>query len=181
MGIPQIDFSSRLPVEIICAAWLEKSLRCPIGIVGAEAAGSRIVDSKNPMVINLSSIRLDARPMQELIRQESILIRIFGAEVTTVPSEMIWQRGRISPTPQNIGVGQHRLFIDLLRSRRAGDLGLRRVRRRAKPEQARSDNRGGSDNKDAIHDLDVTPGPVRSRSKIARTGRARRRLAPVNG
>src|SRR5215469_10199650 len=71
-GIPQIDFPSRLAVEITCAAGLEKSLRCPIGIVGAEAAGSRIVDSKNPIVINLCSIRLNARPVPELICQQGI-------------------------------------------------------------------------------------------------------------
>src|SRR5215831_4249908 len=90
-GIPQIDCPSRLPVEVTCAARLEKSLRCPIGIVGAEAAGSRIVDSKNPMVINLCLIRLNRRPAQELMRQEGILIGIPCAEVTTVPREMIRQ------------------------------------------------------------------------------------------
>src|SRR6476620_11626055 len=73
-GIPQIDWPSRLPVEVARAARLEKSLRCPIGIVGAEAAGLRIVDSKNPMVINLCPIRLNGRPVQELIRQEGILL-----------------------------------------------------------------------------------------------------------
>ena len=159
-GIPQIDCSPRLPVEVTCAARLEKSLRCPIGIVGAEAAGSRIVDSKNPMVINLCSIRLNGRPVQELIRQEGILIRIPCAEVTTVPREMIWQGGRVSPAAHNVGVGQHQLCIDLLRWRRACDLGLRSVSRRVKPEQARSDDRGGGDEKNPVHYLEVTPSLV---------------------
>src|SRR5262249_7200543 len=118
-GIPQIDCPSRLPVEVICPARLEKSLRCPVGIVGAKAAGSRIVDSKNPMVINLCLIRLNACPVQELIRQQGILIGILCAEVTTVPREMIWQRGRISPAAQNVGVGEQSLCIDPLRWRSA--------------------------------------------------------------
>src|SRR5215469_2189698 len=113
-GIPQIDCLSRLPVEVTCAPRLEKSLRCPIWIVGAEAAGSRIVDSKNLMVINLCLIRLNGRPMQELMRQERILVRIPCAEVTTMPREMIWQGGRVSPGGQNFGVGQRRLCSDLL-------------------------------------------------------------------
>ena len=95
--------------------------------------------------------------MQELIRQEGILIRIPGAEVTTVPREMIWQGGRVSPAAQNLGVGQHRLCIDLLRWRRACDLGPRSVWRRLKPEQARSDDRGGGNEKDPVHYLEVTP------------------------
>src|SRR5262245_44742884 len=126
-GIPQIDCPSRLPVEVICAARLEKSLRCPIGIVSTEATGSRIVDSKNPIFINLCLIRLNGRPVQELIRQESILIGIPCAEVTTVPREMIWQGGRVSPAAQNVGVGQQRLRIDQLRWRSACDRGLRSV------------------------------------------------------
>ena len=156
-GIPQIDCPSRLPVEVTCAARLEKSLRCPIGIVGAEAAGSRIVDSKNPMVINLCSIRLNGRPVQELIRQEGILIRSPRAEVTTVPREMIRKGGRVSPTAQNFRVGQHRLCTDLIRWRGACDLRFRSVWRRVKPEQARSDDRGGGDEKKPIHYLEVTP------------------------
>src|SRR5215831_19545966 len=149
-GIPQIDCPSRLPVEVTCAARLEKSLCCSIWIVGAEAAGSWIVDSKNPIVINLRSIRLNGRPVQKLIRQEGILIRIPCAEVTTVPCEMIWQGGRVSPASQNVGVGQHLLCIDLFRWRRACDLGLRSVWWRVKPEQARSDDRGGGDEKNPV-------------------------------
>jgi hypothetical protein len=164
-GIPQIDWPSRLPVEVTCAARLEKSFRCPIGIVGAEAAGSRIVDSKNPMVINLCSIRLNGRPVQELIRQKGILVRIPCAEVTTVPREMIWQGGRVSPAAQNLGVGQHPLCIDLLRWRRACDLGLPSVLRRVKPEQAPYNDRGGGDEKTPVHYLEVTPSLVGSRSK----------------
>jgi hypothetical protein len=157
-----------LPVEVTCAARLEKSLRCPIGIVGAEAASSRIVDSKNPMVINLCSIRLNGRPMEELIREEGILIRIPCAEVTTVPREMIWQRGRVSPAAQNLGVGQYPLCIDLLRGRRACDLGFRSMGRRVKPEQARSDDRGRRDEKNPIHYVEVTPSLVGADKKTRR-------------
>jgi hypothetical protein len=159
-GIPQIDWPSRLPVEVTRAVRLEKSLRCPIGIVGAEAAGSRIVDSKNLMVINLCPIRLNGRPVQELIGQEGILVRIPCAEVTPMPREMIWQRARISPAAQNVGVGQHPLCIDLLRLRRVCDLGRRSVLRRVKPEQARSNDRGRGDEKNPVHYLEVTPSPV---------------------
>ena len=112
------------------------------------------------MVINLCLIRLNSRPVQELIRQESILIRIPCEEVTTVPREMIWQGGRVSPAAQNLGVGQHRLCIDLIRWRRAWDPGLRSVWRRVKPEQARSHDRGGGDEKNPVHYLEVTPSLV---------------------
>ena len=156
-GIPQIDCTPGLSVEITCAARLEKSLSCPIGIVGAEAACSRIVDSKNALVINLCPIRLNGRAVQELMRQESILIRIPCAEVTTVPRKVIWQGGRVSPAAQNLGVGQRRLCIDLLRWRRICDLGLRSVRRRVKPNQARSDDRGDGNEKTPVHYLEVTP------------------------
>ena len=94
--------------------------------------------------------------MQELICQKGILIRIPCAEVTTVPREMIWQGGSVSPAAQNLGVGQHRLCIDLLLWRRARDLGLRSVWRRVKPEQARSDDRGDANEKNPVHYLEVT-------------------------
>jgi hypothetical protein len=98
--------------------------------------------------------------VQELIRQEGILIRSPCAEVTTVPREMIWQGGGVSPAAHNVGVGQHQLCIDLLCWRRACDLGLRSVWRRVKPEQARSDDRGGGDEKNPVHYLEVTPSLV---------------------
>jgi len=179
-GMPQFDCPSRLPVEVTCAARLEKSLRCPIGIVGAEAAGSRIVDSKNPLAINLCSIRLNGCPVQELIRQKGILIRIPCAEVTTVPREMIWQGGKVSPAAQNVGVGQHSLRIDLLRWRRACDPGLRSMWRQVKPEQARSDDRGGGDEKNPIHYLEVTPSLVEADQKSHVLAVARWRLARAN-
>src|SRR5262249_12896230 len=179
-GIPKIDCPARAPVEVTGAARLEKSLRCPIGIVGAEAAGARIVDSKNPLVINLCSIRLNGRPVQELIRQEGIFVRIPCAEVTTVPRKMIWQGGRVSPAAQNLGVGQHRLYIDLLRWRRACDLALRGVWRRVKPEQSRPDDRGGADEKNPVHYLEVTPSLAGADQKITRTRRARWTLARAN-
>jgi hypothetical protein len=98
--------------------------------------------------------------VQELIRQEGILVRIPRAEVTTVPREMIWQGGRISPTAQNVGVGQHPLCIDLLRWRRACGLGRCSVLRRVKPEQARSNDGGGGNEKNPVHYLEVTPSLV---------------------
>ena len=103
--------------------------------------------------------------MQELIRQKGILIRIPCAEVTTVPREMIRQGGRVSPAAQNLGVGQHRLCIDLLRWERACDFGLRSMSRRVKPEQARSDDRGGGNEKNPIHYLEVTPSLVEADQK----------------
>jgi hypothetical protein len=54
------------------------------------------------------------------------------------------------------------------------------VWRRVKPEQARSEDRGGGDEKNPIHYLEVTPSLVGSRSKIIRTRRARWRLARAN-
>ena len=104
--------------------------------------------------------------MQELICQQGILIRIPRAEVTTVPSEMIWQGGRVSPAAQNLGVGQHRLCINLLRWVRACDLGLRSMSRRVKPEQARSDDRGGGNEKNPVHYLEVTPSLTRADQKL---------------
>ena len=69
---------------------------------------------------------------------------------------MIWQGGRVSPAAQNLGVGQHRLSIGLLRWRRACDLGLLSVLRRVKPEQARSNDRSGGGEKNPVHYLEVT-------------------------
>src|SRR6476646_6546588 len=94
--------------------------------------------------------------MQELVRQEGILFRIPCAEVTTVPHEMIWQGGRVSPAAQNLGVGQYRLFTGLLRWRGASDLGLLSVLRRVKPEQARSNDRSGGGEKNPVHYFEVT-------------------------
>jgi len=132
------------------------------------------------MVINLCSIPLNGRPVQELICQKGILIRIPCAEVTTVPREMIWQGGRVSPAAQNLGVGQHRLCIDLLRWGRACDLGLRSMSRRVKPEQARSDDRGGGNEKNPVHDLEVTPSLTRADQKLHILRRARWTLARTN-
>lgn len=164
-GIPQIDFASGLPVEVICAAGLEKSLRCPIGIVSAEAAGSGIVDSKDAMVISLCSIRFNGRPVQELIRHKGILIGVSRIEVTSVPREMIRQGGTVSPGAQNVGMRQHLLCIDLLRWRRVCNLGFAGVWRRAKPQQARADDRSSRDEKNPFHYFQVTPSLMGNRSK----------------
>jgi len=67
--------------------------------------------------------------------------------------------------------------IDLLRWRRACDLCFRSAWRRVKPEQARSDDRGGGNEKNPIHYLEVTPSLVGNRSKITCARRARWRLA----
>jgi hypothetical protein len=93
---------------------------------------------------------------------------------------MIWQGGRVSPVAQNLGVGQHRLCIDLLHWRRAWDLGLRSVWRRVKPEQAPSDNRGGGNEENSVHYPEVTPSLAGADQKLhviaVRDARSRTRM-----
>ena len=151
VGIPQIDLPPRLSVEVICVAGLKKSFRCPIGIVSTEAVRSRIVDSKNPMVINLCLVVLKSRPMYELICQEGILIRVPRAEVPTVPRKMIWQGGRVSPAAENVGIGQRTLRIDLLRRRSACERGPRRVWVRVKPKPGCRGDCGKAEEKNTFH------------------------------
>ena len=54
-------------------------------------------------------------------------------------------------------MGQRRLCIDVFRWRRACDLGLCSVWRPVKPEQARYGDRGGGNEKNPVHYLEVTP------------------------